>query len=230
MSPCLAVMAKQPERGKVKTRIAAALGDDAAAELYRCALHDTLALALSIGGVRHALSYAPPTEDSRRYFEHAAPDFALVPQEGATLGERMNGTLARLLKSHSPVVLIGSDSPDLPAELVTRALENLRGLADVVLGPANDGGYYLLGVRSAQPMLFERIDWSTESVAQQTRARAAEAGLQVADLPPWHDLDTVTDLRALVAPGAPLTREFVAALNAKGTSNEDTSGNRVEGR
>jgi rSAM/selenodomain-associated transferase 1 len=215
MSACLAVMAKQPQRGKVKTRIAAALGDDRAAELYRCALQDTLALALSVADVAHVLSYAPPTVTSRRYFEQVASDFALIPQEGVTLGERISGILAPLLKNHSSVVLIGSDSPDLPAEFITRAFEILRGATDVVLGPAHDGGYYLLGVRSMQPILFERIHWSTAVVAEQTRARAAEAGLQMADLPRWHDLDTVADLQALIAPGAPLTRAFVAALNAK---------------
>ena len=229
MNPCLAVMCKQPERGKVKTRIAAALGDDRAAEVYRCALHDTLALASSIADVSHVLSYAPPTGNARRYFEQAAPDFALIPQQGVTLGERISGTLAPLLKNYSPVVLIGSDSPDLPAELITRAFEILRGPTDVVLGPANDGGYYLIGVQSLQPILFMGIDWSTALVAQQTRARAAEAGLRTADLPPWHDLDTVADLQALVAPGAPLTRAFVAALNAKDDYENKSSG-RVESR
>ena len=79
MSACLAVMAKQPERGKVKTRIAAMLGDDQAAEVCRCALDDTLALAASIADVARVLSYAPPTGDSQRYFKQAAPDFVLIP-------------------------------------------------------------------------------------------------------------------------------------------------------
>jgi rSAM/selenodomain-associated transferase 1 len=215
MSACLTVMAKQPERGKVKTRIAAVLGDDQAAEVCRCALDDTLELAASIADVAHVLSYAPPTGAGQRYFKQAAPDFVLIPQQGATLGERIGGTLAALLEDHSSVVLIGSDSPDLPAEFITRAFEMLRGPTEVVLGPANDGGYYLLGMRSMQPILFERIHWSTAVVAQQTRARAAEVGLQVADLPPWHDLDTVADLQALIAPGAPRTRAFVAALNQR---------------
>jgi uncharacterized protein len=215
MSACLTVMAKQPERGKVKTRIAAVLGDDRAAELCRCALDDTLALALSVADVAHVLSYAPSTGAGRHYFEQAAPDFALIPQQGATLGERISGTLAALLEDHSSVVLIGSDSPDLPEEFITRAFEILRGPTEVVLGPANDGGYYLLGVRSMQPTLFEGINWSTAVVAQQTRVRAAEAGLQMADLPPWHDLDTVADLQALIAPGAPRTRAFIAALNQR---------------
>lgn len=216
MSPCLVVIAKQPERGKVKTRIAKALGDDRATELYRCALHDTLALAASIENVAYALSYAPPTEEGRRYFEQVAPAFALIPQQGATFGERLSGTFARLLQHHSPVVLIGSDSPDLPAALIEQAFALLRTNADAVLGPADDGGYYLLGLRSMQPALFDRIDWSTDAVTPQTRQRAADAGLRMADLSSWHDLDTVDDLQALVAPGAPLTRQFVAALNAKG--------------
>ena len=140
-----------------------------------------------------------------------------MPQSGATLGERLGDTLARLLSRFSPVVMIGSDGPDLPAAFLTRAFDLLRDRIDVVLGPANDGGYYLIGMRSMQPALFERIDWSTDAVAQQTRERAGEAALNLAELPQWHDLDTVADLRALVDPGAPLTRAFVAGLNAKET-------------
>ena len=229
MNPCLAVMCKQPQRGKVKTRIAATLGDDVAVEMYRCALADTLALALSIDDVTHALSYAPPTKDGQRYFEQAVPSFALIPQAGATLGERIGGTLALLLANYSPVVLIGSDSPDLPVQIVKRAFEALHGTADVVLGPATDGGYYLIGLRSMHPILFEGIAWSTAVVAQQTRELASGAGLQLVQLPFWHDLDTVADLNALVAPGAPLTRAFVATLN-EGEVNENESGGCVEGR
>ncbi len=230
MSPCLAIVAKQPERGSVKTRIARLLGDDRAAELCRHALHDTLELAKSIPDVAHVLSYAPPTEDGHRYFRQVAPAFALIPQPGATFSERLSGTCAGLLQSYAPVVLIGGDSPDLPAAFITRAFELLQAHADVVLGPADDGGYYLLGLRTMQPVLFEQIDWSTGAVAQQTRARAARARLQVAELPLWHDLDTVNDLQALVAPGAPLTRAFVAALNEERVTHENSSRDRVEGR
>lgn len=214
VSPCLAVVAKQPERGQVKTRIAKAFGDERAADLCRCALHDTLALAAAVTGVTHALSYAPATAAARRYFEEAAPAFDLIPQQGVTFGERLGGTVARLIQRYSPVVLIGSDSPDLPAAFIARAFELLHADSDVVLGPATDGGYYLLGMRAMQAALFERIDWSTDAVAQQTRERAAQAGLALADLPSWHDLDTVDDLQALVGPGAPLTRAFVAAIRS----------------
>ena len=216
VTPCLVVVAKQPERGKVKTRIAAALGDDRAVELYRRALFDTLALAMSITDVAHVLTYTPATDDARDYFEQVAPAFERIPQPGATLGERLGGVFAHLLQRYSPVVAIGSDSPDLPAAFIARAVEILRGKADVVLGPADDGGYYLLGMQTMQPTLFERIHWSTEVVAEQTRERAADARLQLAELPPWHDLDTVDDLRALVAPGAPLSRAFIAEINTKG--------------
>ena len=215
MSPCLVVIAKQPERGKVKTRIAAVLGDDRTIEVYRCALRDTLALALSITGVTHALSYAPPTEHGRRYFEHVASAFELIAQEGAAFGERLSGTFARLLARYNPVVLIGSDGPDLPAAFIKRAFDLLQADVEVVLGPAHDGGYYLIGMRSMHPVLFERINWSTDVVAEQTRERAAEAGLLLSELPLWHDLDTVDDLHALVAPGAPLTRALVATVKPK---------------
>lgn len=213
-APCLAIAAKQPERGKVKTRIAAKVGDDWAVELCRCALHDTLALAISIAEVEHVLSYAPPNEAARRYFADAAPAFELLPQQGADLGERMTDLLNQLMQRFSPLVLIGSDSPDLPAAFIKRAFDLLRRHADVVLGPAEDGGYYLIGLNSMEPTLFERIDWSTPAVADQTRARASEASLRLAELPRWHDLDTVADLQTLVAPGAPLTRAFVAALES----------------
>ena len=229
MRPCLAVMCKKPQRGSVKTRIAATLGDVVAAELYRCSVADTLAMALSVQGVTHVLSYAPPTSESRRYFEKTAPSFALVPQQGATLGERIVGTLASLFNDYSPVLLIGSDSPDLPAELITRALQALRSGADVVLGPAQDGGYYLVGLNSMCSSLFERIDWSTGAVAQQTRERAARAGLNLFSLPCWHDLDNVSDLQALRAPGAPMTRAFVATLITR-EIDENESGGCMEGR
>ena len=229
MNACLAVMVKQPERGKVKTRIAASLGDQRAAELYQCALHDTLALALTIADVARVVSYAPPTDEARRYFEHAAPAFTLMAQYGSTLGDRISDTLSRLLKDYSPVVLIGSDSPDLPAPIITRALQVLDDRVDVALGPAHDGGYYLLGLRSMQHVLFDDIDWSTAVVAQQTRARAAASGLRVAELPLWRDIDTVADSQALVPPGAPLTRAFVAALNAEDL-NENKSSGCLEGR
>ena len=146
------VAAKQPEPGKVKTRIASVLGDARAAELYRCALLDTLALALTISDVTHALSYAPPTDDARRYFADIAPTFLLMPQSGATLGERLGDTLARLLSRFSPVVMIGSDGPDLPAAFLTRAFDLLRDRIDVVIGPANDGGC----CRSANPRACRR--------------------------------------------------------------------------
>ena len=229
MRPCLAVMCKQPQKGRVKTRIAAELGDDIATELYRCALTDTLALASSIEGVSHALSYGPPTSDSRRYFEQAAPAFALIPQHGATLGERIIGTFATLLTNRSPVVLIGSDSPDVPEQIITRAFEALLTSADVVLGPATDGGYYLVGLNAMCANLFARIAWSTALVAQQTRERAAEAGLRTVSLPLWHDLDTVADLSAIVAPGAPLTRAFVATFKRK-EIDENESGGCMESR
>jgi len=230
VTSCLVVVAKQPERGKVKTRIALAVGDDRAVEMYRCALFDTLALAMSITDVAHFVTYAPATDDARDYFEQVAPAFELIPQQGATLGERLGGVFAHLLQRYSPVVSVGSDSPDLPAAFLTQAVEILRGKADVVLGPADDGGYYLLGMQTMQPTLFESIHWSTEVVAEQTRQRAADARLQLVELPPWHDLDTVDDLQALVAPGAPLLRAFIAECTRKVGCNEDTSSSRMESR
>jgi rSAM/selenodomain-associated transferase 1 len=211
MTPCLAIAAKQPERGRVKTRIAAGIGDDRAAELCRCALRDTLALVSRVVNVQRMLSYAPATAEARHYFEMEAPTFELLPQCGADLGRRIGDLFGRLTDRFSPVVLIGSDSPDLPATFIEQAFALLTQ-ADAVLGPADDGGYYLIGLNTMAPALFEGIDWSTDAVAEQTRARASESGLRLAELPRWHDLDTVADLRLLAAPGAPLTRAFVGTL------------------
>lgn len=214
MRPRLVVVAKQPEPGKVKTRIAAVLGDENAIELARCALHDTLTFASRVAGVEVLVSYAPATEAAKRYFERVAPNSALLPQRGATLGERIRD-IAASAQRDQPIVMIGSDSPDLPADYIERAFALLSQQADVVLGPADDGGYYLIGVNSPHPCLFERIDWSTSVVAQQTRVRARDARLRLVELPQWHDLDTVEDLEKLVPPGAPLTRAFIAQFNDK---------------
>jgi rSAM/selenodomain-associated transferase 1 len=123
----------------------------------------------------------------------------LVPQETGDLGARMRGLLEALLaEGHRGAVAIGADSPTLPMTHVQEAADVLRAdAAEVVLGPAEDGGYYLVGIAVPAPSLFADIAWSTERVLGQTRERAAARGLRVHLLRPWYDVDTADDLRRL---------------------------------
>lgn len=199
MMPCVVALAKQPVAGQVKTRMAATLGAETARELYRCALADTVDLLRAFTEVHRVLSYAPDTVDAHDYFSSLASDFILVAQRGADLGERLLHTFQALhAKRFAPMVLIGSDTPSLPRSYVEQALALLdQPETDAVLGPAADGGYYLLGMRAPLAPLFQDIRWSTEIVARQTRERAEEHLLCLKEVPVWYDLDTAEDLQHL---------------------------------
>ena len=199
MIPCVVAVAKHPVAGQVKTRLAATVGAETARELYRCALADTVDLLHALKEVHTALSYAPDTTDAHAYFASLAPDMTLVAQRGVDLGERLLHTFRTLhAKKFAPIVMIGSDTPSLPRRYVEQALALLdQADTDAVLGPAADGGYYLLGMRVPLAPLFQDIRWSTEVVAQQTRERASEHMLCLMEVPVWYDLDTAEDLREL---------------------------------
>lgn len=129
------------------------------------------------------------------------PGLGLVAQQGRDLGERLSRLLAGLVgRGHPGAIAVDSDSPTLPMEYVSEAAERLlRDEADAVLGPSEDGGYYLIGLRGSQPALFRDIPWSTDRVFDLTQARARRLGLRVHVLPEWFDVDTDTDLRRLRA-------------------------------
>lgn len=199
MQRCLIVVAKQPVAGQVKTRIAATLGGEQASALYRCALEDTLELVGNHSEVEPVISYAPPNDEARAFFAALAPAFTLIPQHGTTFGERLLSAFEQMgSRAMHQMVLIGTDNPSLPRSYVDQAFAALDDPAvDAVLGPVSDGGYYLIGMRKPHPILFERIQWSTEFVAAETHVRAAEAGLRLVDIAPWYDLDTAADLLKL---------------------------------
>lgn len=118
------------------------------------------------------------------------------PQGGGTLGDRLIRAVGRASReSQGPAILLGADSPTLPPEYINRA-GDLLDTHDVVLGSCADGGYYLLGLRRPCDSLFLGIEWGTERVAQQTRGRAEDAELKLAELPEWYDLDRYDDLSA----------------------------------
>ena len=200
-SIAVAIMAKQPIPGTVKTRLRPLLSDGDIAALYECFLRDKVIQVRSLEAAA-AVAYAPAA--SRAFFAELAPDFILVPQIGEGLSDRLTHTFQHLLdRGHDAVVATDSDSPTLPTAYLRRALDCLsRPGTDVVLGPCDDGGYYLIGLRRSYPRLFDAIPWSTSRVYDETLRRAAELGARVTALPRWYDVDTPTEfgrLRAEIA-------------------------------
>jgi rSAM/selenodomain-associated transferase 1 len=147
-------------------------------------------------GGRRVLAYAPA--EARPWFEAQVPaSFTLELQAAGDLGQRIHAFFAgEFERGATKIVLTGSDAPTLNPATVMSAFSHLES-RDVVLGPATDGGYYLIGCRRAAPSIFEGIDWSTPDVLRQTVERLHSLGLSLAILPPWYDVDTPDDLRML---------------------------------
>jgi rSAM/selenodomain-associated transferase 1 len=223
----LGVMAKAPLAGEVKTRLVPPLTEREAAELNACFLRD---MAANIASVREPqaasglIVYTPIGSESA--FDGILPEgFKLLGQRGMSLGERLyNATDDLLRQGYSPVCLINSDSPTLPRSILIRAIELLASDGDrVVLGAAEDGGYYLIGLKDAHRNLFNGIEWSTANVLTRTKQRAAEIDLPVEMLPPWYDVDDAETLNRLCEDlffseslngsyPAPHTREFLESI------------------
>ncbi len=211
-------MAKAPQAGRVKTRLCPPLSPEEAAALHRAFLLDTIERIRMVAGVVPALAYAPA--DARALFETLAPGFLLVPQRGADLGERMADTIRQLReRGFEAVLLLGADTPSLPAAFLRQAVDAVASPeADLVLGPSEDGGYYLIGLRGRHPELFDGVPWITPEVFAETVRRAEAQGLRTVRLPAWFDVDTPADLARLetslaATPGPQPrhTRRFFAA-------------------
>ena len=189
----LAVMAKAPKAGRVKTRLSPPLDLYQAAALNTAFLRDTIACLKEVEAAVEAIaviSYTPIGEEAS--FSGIVPDdVLLIPQRGEGFGERLQHTAEDLFAAgFRAVCLIDSDSPTVPRSAYNDAVECLLAHADcAVLGPSADGGYYLIGVNTLHPRLFEEINWSTPVVAEQTRQRAQELDLPVHSLPTWFDVD-----------------------------------------
>ena len=194
----IAVMAKAPMAGHVKTRLVPPLTREEAAELYRCLLLDKIRQVGTLSGVDPYLAYTPP--EARAQMASLAPqDFTLIPQAGSDLGDRLHRLSAILLeRGHPGVIIIDSDTPTLPSTYLLDALDRIQNEStDLVLGPAEDGGYYLIGLKRPCRSLFDSIPWSGPSVLTETLRRASAQRLEVATLPPWFDVDTPNDLARL---------------------------------
>ncbi|MBI4612780.1 MAG: TIGR04282 family arsenosugar biosynthesis glycosyltransferase [Planctomycetes bacterium] len=219
----LIVFARPPIPGRVKSRLAAAIGKEAAASFYAAFLQDTLAGLESLRGVERAIAWS---EGGSAF--PVPPGWLASSQRGKDLGERLASAFLDAFDSGArEVVVLGSDSPTLPASRVTQAFEILAR-RDAAIGPTTDGGYYLIGLRTFREQLFQDVEWGGTNVLARTLESAAAAGLETELLAPWYDVDTSADLAFLgahlsaILPGdpcnAPATRQAIAAwLGAGGT-------------
>ena len=190
-------MARAPVPGKVKTRLCPPLEPGQAAEFYECVLRDVLD---DLSASERWDTWVAHAERSRDYFLRLAmPGIALLPQRGATLGERMHAVFVDLCHAgYRQVVLVGSDIPTLRGASVAEACNALeRDRSDLVLGPAHDGGYYLIGLQRPEENLFNDIAWSTSSVLDETLARARQLDLRVHRVDGTYDIDVPGDIERL---------------------------------
>jgi len=206
-SPEIAVFAKAPIPGYAKTRLIPTLGADGAARLQRALIERALATAIAARLGPVTLWCAPDPEHPA--FVAAARRFgvALAAQASSDLGDRM---LAAFEAAPGGLILIGTDCPCLEPRDLRAAAEATRSGADVVIAPAEDGGYGLIAATRPWPILFRDMPWSTERVARLTLERAAEAGLRLAQICPVWDVDTPADYARLTASGLLSARELAA--------------------
>lgn len=227
----LAIMAKAPRAGKVKTRLSPPLTLAQTAALNVCFLEDTTENIAGVGADSIGLICYTPVGDEQAFEGILPASFALIPQRGEAFGERLLAAAQDILAcGFSSVCLIDSDSPTVPHTALAQAVAELAKPGDrVVLGPSQDGGYYLIGLKHPHPEPFSRITWSTGSVAEETRQRCREASIELVELPLWYDVDDAETLALLNAellesippaftnaPGypAPHTREFLLELDS----------------
>src|SRR5262245_61403837 len=198
----IAVMAKASIPGKRSTRLASPLSEDESATLntgFGRDAADNSQAAAALANISGWMAYAPV--GSAPFFRsHLPQSIGLLEAAAPTLGECLQYASATLLRSgYGAVCLVNSDSPTLPVGHLATAATALAAAGDrIVLGPATDGGYYLIGMKRPHPGLFEGIAWSTDRVFAQTLKRAEALGLSVIELPTWYDVDSTATLRTLI--------------------------------
>ncbi len=201
MSSALIVFAKVPEAGRVKTRLTPDLDETEAADLYAAFLRDLLARYAG-RGVDTRLYLAPRETDLRTgILKGVVPDaVSMHAQAGRDLGERMaRAFLESFAAGYDRLVITGSDHPTLPGPFLDYAFESLSRPKSIVFGPAEDGGFYLLGMNDFYPELFRNMEYSHADVFSETLDRLPESEINVTILPYWYDVDTPEDLPRLAA-------------------------------
>ena len=211
-------MLRSPEPGRVKTRLVPPLTPEQAAALYERFIRDTFGGLAALDGVDLFAAIAPESDPA--LLRGVVPGgVAVFSQSGDGLGERISSVFHELFaRGYARVVVIGSDSPDMPCSRVTEALALLGdGSAQLVLGPADDGGYFLVALSEPLSAPFAGIPWSTGAVLEATVQRAREAGIPVALTRGWHDIDRGEDIELIRAnPFAPLSSAYLDSIGLGG--------------
>jgi len=194
---CLLLFVKYPEKGQVKHRLSVDLDEQLVQELYRCFVQDTLATVNTMSP-EVFICFLPVNAESK-FRGWLGTSHPFLPQEGADLGERMKNCFSQVFaRGFQQAILMGSDSPDIPATFLHNAFAELRR-HEVVIGPSSDGGYYLIGFQSTSfdPSVFEDIPWSSPTVLRETLRKIKQKNHRVSLLPAWSDVDTIADLKNL---------------------------------
>jgi rSAM/selenodomain-associated transferase 1 len=195
MADVLLVFAKVPRPGDVKTRLTPALTPDEAARLYEAFLTDALQQYLDLP-VEVRLCVPPPLP--RDAWDLVPDGVPVVAQRGASLGERMQNAFDDALADADRVCIVGTDHPTLPTAYLRKAFEVLDADASICIGPSEDGGFYVLGMSTFYPVLFEDMTYSHDQVFHDTLARVDQTPARLTVLPRWYDVDTPSSLRRLV--------------------------------
>lgn len=196
MSRCLIIFAKEPEKGKVKTRLSSCLSDAQALNLYKAFLKDTISIARKINCEEKILAYEAGSKQPE-YLHKVASRFRFYKQKGMNLGEKLHNAFKFAGSNGAErTIVIGSDSPALPAERIADAFAYLN-MNDLVIGPSIDGGYYLIGLKRPCPELFRGITWSSETVMGDTVKKAKTLNKTIAILRKYYDVDDSYSLDVL---------------------------------
>ncbi len=202
-SEALAVMVKLPHSGKVKTRLVPPLSAPQAVGLYQAFLRDLFRRITDLDEIDIHVFFTPSegVENPLETLDISSYDFSVTPQKGRCLGEKIKNVFSEMFfLGYKRVSVIGSDSPDMPLGLIRSAFSTLSAHPkSLVLGPATDGGYYLVAADTLYDEPFsDKIQWGTGCVLQQSIERAEEAGIEVRLIGEWYDVDTADDLKRLV--------------------------------
>ena len=226
----VAMVCKTPAPGQSKTRLSPPLTPDQCAALSACFIRDVAATIGSLGGDTTGYAVYTPEGSEAALRPLLPPSFRLLRQGEGDLGQRLTQAIANLLAAgHDGAILVNADGPTLPRAILRAAVDAVRAGDNVVLGPAFDGGYTLIGLLRPHPEVFAGIPWSTADVYRMTVERARHAALPVIDVAPWYDVDDAASLNMLraeldgappsfAAPGvrggdAAATRRFLDALS-----------------
>jgi rSAM/selenodomain-associated transferase 1 len=196
---CVLLFGKSPKSGGVKTRLADDIGSDHAVEFYKCCVEDTLTWLKSL--CIHLKFYFWPSDAAEDLLDWLGSGLEFTAQKGDNLGEKMNNAFIDAFEDDfEKVLIVGSDSPDLPAEFINKEFDELDRHGGVI-GPSSDGGYYLIGFKKETycPEVFDDILWSSSGVLEKTLEVLERQQRRVYILPQWHDIDTLSDLMDMMS-------------------------------